>query len=126
MAAMMASSDYFLMPSIFEPCGLTQGESLALATPVVASAVGGIVDTVNRDGKTNGILTNKEKPLTAQEFYKALKEGLDIFFNDKEQYQKMIQDSIDEDFSWAKEGRQGPVYDYLELLGIDRYSLPNV
>ena len=125
MAALMASSDYFLMPSIFEPCGLTQGESLALATPVIASAVGGIVDTVNRDGKFNGVLTDKTKPLTAQGYYEAIKEGLEIFFNDKATYTTMVRDSIDEDFSWAKEGREGPVYDYLELLGIDRNSLPD-
>ena len=125
MAALMAASDYFLMPSIFEPCGLTQGESLALATPVIASAVGGIVDTVNRDGKFNGVLTDKNKPLTAQGYYEALKEGLEIFFNDKATYTNMVRDSIDEDFSWAKEGREGPVYDYLELLGIDRNSLPD-
>ena len=58
MQAITAASDFFLLPSKFEPCGLTQGESFALATPVVASAVGGIVDTVNRNGKTNGILAS--------------------------------------------------------------------
>ena len=125
MAALMAGSDYFLMPSNFEPCGLTQGESLALATPVIASAVGGIVDTVNRNGLRNGVLTDKEKPLTAEEYYKAMKEGLTIFFNDKDEYKQMVKDSIAEDFSWAKEGREGPVYDYLELLGIDRKTLPD-
>ena len=71
-------------------------------------------------------LTDKNKPLTAQGYYEALKEGLEIFFNDKATYSNMVRDSIDEDFSWAKEGRQGPVYDYLELLGIDRNSLPDV
>lgn len=119
MAAMMAGADYFLMPSIFEPCGLTQGESLALGTPVIASAVGGIVDTINRDGKFNGVLTNKEKPLTAQEYYKAMKEGLRIFYDDKKQYSSMVKDSIDEDFSWSKNGK-GPVHDYLHLLGIQK------
>ena len=119
MAAMMAGADYFLMPSIFEPCGLTQGESLALGTPVIASAVGGIVDTVNRDGKINGILTDKEKPLTAQEYYEAMKEGLRIFYDDKKQYSNMVKNSIDEDFSWSKNGK-GPVHDYLHLLGIQK------
>lgn len=117
MAGMMAASDFFLMPSIFEPCGLTQGESLALATPVIASAVGGIVDTINRNGKFNGVLTDKEKPLTAQGYYEALKEGLNIYFNDKEKYNQMIRDSIDEDFSWSINGK-GPAHDYLHLLGI--------
>ena len=120
MAAMMAGADFFLMSSKFEPCGLTQGESLALATPVIASAVGGLVDTINRDGKFNGVLTNKDETLTAQGFYEAIKEGLNIYFNEPEKYQNMVKDSISEDFSWAKENKEGPVYDYLELLGISK------
>ena len=119
MAAFMAGADYFLMPSKFEPCGLTQGESLALATPVIASAVGGIVDTVNRNGKFNGILTQQEAKLTPQAFYEAMKAGLDIFYNDKTTYSEMVKDSIEEDFSWSKNGK-GPVHDYLNLLGIQK------
>ncbi len=126
MAGLTASSDFFLLPSIFEPCGLTQGEAFAVATPVIGSAVGGIVDTVNRDGKTNGILTDKSVPLSAKEFYEAMKKGLDIYYNDKEQYKKMVQDSIDEDFSWIQKGKQGPIFEYLEKLGIDIEKLPEV
>jgi len=126
MTAITASSDFFLLPSIFEPCGLTQGESFAVATPVIGSAVGGIVDTVNRDGKTNGILTDKNKPLSAKGFYEAMKQGLEIYFNKPEQYQKMVQDSLDEDFSWIQKGKQGPVFEYLEKAGIDINSLPEV
>lgn len=126
MSALTASSDFFLLPSIFEPCGLTQGESFALGTPVIGSAVGGIVDTVNRDGKTNGILTDKTKPLTAEGFYQAMKEGLKIYFENPEQYEKMVQDSLSEDFSWIQKGKQGPIFDYLEKLGIDKSTLPEI
>ncbi len=126
MPALMASSDFFLMPSIFEPCGLTQGESLAVATPVICSAVGGIVDTINRDGKTNGILTDKTKPLNVESLYDAIKQGLEIYFDNPEQYQSMVKDSLAEDFSWIQKGKQGPVYDYLEKVGIDKASLPDV
>ena len=116
MAAYMSASDFFLMPSKFEPCGLTQGESLALATPVIASAVGGIVDTINRGDKFNGVLTEKDKPLTAKGYYQAIKDGLKIFYNDKDLYSQMVRDSINEDFSWLN----GPVHEYLELFGIKR------
>lgn len=126
MAAITAASDFFLLPSMFEPCGLTQGESLAVATPVIGSAVGGIVDTVNRNGKVNGILTTKNKPVTAEEFYKALKEGLTIYFNDPAKYQNMVKDALAEDFSWIQPGKKGPCIDYLELIGKDRESLPEV
>ena len=82
-------------------------------------AVGGIVDTVNRDGKFNGILTDKNEFLSAQGYYEAMKEGLKIYFDDKEKYFQMVRDSIDEDFSWSKDGK-GPVHDYLNLLGINK------
>ena len=126
MSAIMAGSDFFMLPSRFEPCGLTQGESFAVATPVIASAVGGIVDTVNRDGKKNGVLTDKTKPLTADGLYKAMKEGLTIYFENPTEYQNMVKDSLAEDFSWIQKGKKGPVFDYLEKIGVNTSTLPEV
>lgn len=126
MNAITAASDFFLLPSIFEPCGLTQGESFAVATPVIGSAVGGIVDTVNRNGKNNGILTDKTKPLTSKGFYQAMKDALTIYFDQPEKYQNMVKDSLDEDFSWIQKGKQGPIFDYLDKIGIDRSTLPDI
>ena len=128
MPAITAASDFFLLPSKFEPCGLTQGEAFGLATPVIASAVGGIVDTVNRNGKTNGILASMETDDKGkvENLYKAMKDALEIYFNNQEQYQNMVSDSIAEDFSWIQKGKQGPVFEYLDRIGIDTEKLPEI
>jgi len=51
-----AGSDWTIVPSVWEPCGLTQMESMAYCTPVIAREVGGLVDTIiplNPDPLTN-------------------------------------------------------------------------
>ncbi len=128
MQAITAASDFFLLPSKFEPCGLTQGESFALATPVVASAVGGIVDTVNRNGKTNGILASMDADDKGkvENLYNAMKEALEVYFDNPEQYKKMVSDSLAEDFSWIQAEKQGPVFEYLSKIGINTEILPDI
>ena len=126
MTAITSASDFFVLPSRFEPCGLTQGEAFAVATPVIGSAVGGIVDTVNRNGKKNGILTDQNKPLDAKGLYEAMKEALDVYFEKPAEYQNMVKDALAEDFSWIQKGKQGPIFEYLDKIGIDINSLPEV
>lgn len=126
MTAITAASDFFVLPSRFEPCGLTQGEAFAVATPVIGSAVGGIVDTVNRGTKKNGILTDKTKPLTADGLYKAMKEAMEVYFEKPDEYQNMVKDSLAEDFSWIQKDKKGPIFEYLEKIGVDTESLPEV
>ncbi len=139
--AYAAGADFFSVPSRFEPCGLTQGESLALGTPVIASKVGGLVDTLNRDGKHNAFLTDDnftelyldgaeehkgDKEKAVKNLEKTIISALNTFYNDKNEYERMVKDSIDEDFSWCQKGKKGPAYDYYRLLGIDESVLKDV
>src|SRR5207237_3949787 len=57
---LMSHAAVFACPSVYEPFGLINLESMACETPVVASAVGGILEVVE-DGKT-GVLVEPAKP----------------------------------------------------------------
>ena len=41
-----AGSDWIIMPSYWEPCGLVQMEAMAYGTPVIATETGGLKDTI--------------------------------------------------------------------------------
>lgn len=124
--AVMASCDYFLMPSKFEPCGLTQGEALGQSTPVIANATGGLVDTViDKGDEQYGILTQKGD-VSQVGFAQAVDKGLDIYFNNQDKYKSMVKNASKFNQSWVQPDRKGPIYDYADLFGIDRQSLNEI
>ena len=85
----------FVCPSVYEPFGLINLEAMACETPVVASAVGGIVEVVD-DGKT-GVLVPPGRP-------DALGAALRRLLDDPEQGRAMGRAGrrrVEERFSWA-------------------------
>src|SRR3989441_10078267 len=79
-----ASAAIFVLPSLFEPFGTVLLEAMAAGLPVVASAVGGIVDVV-ADGKT-GLLIPPGKPL-------ALAAGLEQLISDSSLRARMAEEA---------------------------------
>ncbi|HSA30922.1 MAG TPA: glycogen synthase GlgA [Candidatus Omnitrophota bacterium] len=93
-----AASDYFLMPSVFEPCGLTQLIALRYGTLPVVSAVGGLVDTVrdiSRDSGTGIVFRNYDQ----QGFLNAVDRAIVLYHRPKElgEVQKR---GMESHFSW--------------------------
>ncbi len=119
--ALMSSCTYFVAPSTFEPCGLTQGECFAKGTPIIATNTGGYPDTIE-DGKT-GFLAPE---INAQSLYETIVRALKMYYNEPEKYQQMIMNDLNVDFSWARPDKQGPIYEYTDKLGFDRDKLKDI
>lgn len=96
-----AAADFFLMPSLFEPCGLNQMYSLNYGTIPLVSRVGGLVDTVKdidehpEDG--TGLMFAPKQ----EEFDAALRRALKLYA-DKPRLAAVRGRGMRQDFSWKK------------------------
>jgi starch synthase len=94
-----AGSDFFLMPSLFEPCGLNQMYSQVYGTVPIVSRVGGLVDTV-RDADSDpsggtGLMCEPD-PVSLRD---ALDRALKLFAN-RPRFAAAQQRGMARDFSW--------------------------
>jgi starch synthase len=74
-----AGSDFFLMPSLFEPCGLSQMYSQIYGTIPIVSRVGGLIDTVTDADDEPAAGTGLMAPPTADGLRQALLRALNLF-----------------------------------------------
>ena len=88
-------SDLFLMPSLFEPCGLGQLIAMRYGSVPVVRATGGLADTV-RDGHTGFTFG----PFTAEAFWMALQRALLVYNTDRDGWARVRADGMAADFSW--------------------------
>ena len=88
-------SDIFLMPSLFEPCGLGQMIAMRYGCVPVVRATGGLADTV-QDGITGFTFDD----FAVADFWDALWRALYIYFNDKESWNSLQSRGMTSDFSW--------------------------
>jgi starch synthase len=95
-----AGADIFLMPSRYEPCGLTQMYSLRYGTPPVATAVGGLKDTIIPfpDKKSTGFIFEN---FTSSDLFGTLEQAIALF-EDKEEWEKLQKRGMKADFSWKR------------------------
>ena len=95
-----AGADIFLMPSRYEPCGISQMIAMRYGCVPIVSAVGGLKDTIFKD-ETGFVI---EKP-TATRLGNAIKKALEIF-PDRERWQDIQKAGMSQDFSWTISARQ--------------------
>lgn len=96
-----AGSDFFLMPSIFEPCGLNQMYSMHYGTVPIVTNVGGLADTVTdirEDPKLGtGIMVRPDLNSFVSGLDRASK-----LYSDKVKMREVIMHGMSRDFSWSK------------------------
>ncbi len=90
-----AAADFILVPSLFEPCGLTQMLALRYGTIPLVHSVGGLADTIV-DGE-NGLSFNSP---TAAELERTIDRAFQLFRTEK--HEEMIQKGMGMDWSWEK------------------------
>ncbi len=102
----IAGSDMFLMPSRYEPCGLSQIYSLKYGTVPIVRATGGLDDTIDlwdpRSKKGTGF---KFQEYTGDALMRTIHQALAVF-HDKECWQKLMRNGMGKDFSWKIEARE--------------------
>lgn len=100
-----AGGDFFLMPSRFEPCGLSQLISLRYGTVPIVRAAGGLRDTVFEHGTPggNGFLFSGYTP---EDLLEAVARAMEVF-RDKDSMQLLSLRGMNADFSW---NRSAPLY----------------
>lgn len=127
--AVQMASDFYMMPSRFEPCGLTQMEAMAKGALPIAMSTGGLVDTIETgvDGfRTEVFFSSKKRRVygnntTAQRlknninaYAETLTRALEIFYVHLAKIQNMTRNAMKKDFSWDVEG--GSIYKYHQLF----------
>ncbi|MBI4090339.1 MAG: glycogen synthase [Candidatus Kerfeldbacteria bacterium] len=100
-----AGSDLFLMPSVFEPCGLGQMIAMRYGTPPVVHATGGLKDTViDADAEPNRGLGFTFDSFTPNAFAEAVARALRRYRNPRS-WRELINRCMAQDFSWDRSAR---------------------
>jgi len=101
------ASDMFLMPSLYEPCGLSQLIALRYGAVPIVRETGGLNDTVqsyNEETKEgNGFsFTN----YNAHDMMYTIYRALNYYYNHQDEWQQLIQTGMNGDYSWDKSAKQ--------------------
>jgi starch synthase len=98
-----AGCDFFLMPSLYEPCGLNQLYSMRYGTLPIVHATGGLDDTViNYDEQTGRGTGFKFYDFTEDALYNTIGWAVSTYYDRPAHMKKIIAQAMKEDFSWAK------------------------
>lgn len=101
-----AASDMYLMPSLYEPCGLSQIFSMRYGTIPIVRETGGLKDTV----KPYNVFTKKGTGFTfanynAHEMKDAVARAIEIY-RSKVEWENLVKSCMNQDFSWENSAKE--------------------
>ena len=110
-----AACDAFLMPSLFEPCGLSQLMALRYGTVPIVRETGGLKDTVWPYNEYDGTGTGFSfANYNAHEMLDCIRYAKYIYYNKKREWNKIVDRGMAADFSWqTSAGKYQELYDWL-------------
>ena len=101
-----ASADIFLMPSIYEPCGIGQLIALRYGTIPVVRATGGLRDTIQPynkyTGEGNGYIFEN---INAHDMAYVIKQALGDY-RDKSVWNHLVENAMNSDYSWKNSAKE--------------------
>lgn len=102
-----AASDFFLMPSIFEPCGISQMIAMHYGSLPIARETGGLCDTITPYNKYTHTGTGFTfANINANEFLDVIRRALAVYRaslnNENQDLNCLIKQAMIADFSWQK------------------------
>lgn len=92
---LMAGSDFFLVPSLYEPCGLTQMEAQRMGTIPIVRRVGGLADTVQ-----DGVTGFQFDAFTPEALVEAVHRAVAVY-RDPLRWEAMVREAMVREFSWG-------------------------
>ena len=115
-----AGSDIFLMPSLFEPCGLSQLIAMTYGTIPIVRETGGLRDTVvpynEFTGEGNGFSFAN---INAHEFLFVTKYACDLYRHNKPVWNKLIEEGMKADYSWKHSAEEyAGLYSFITGISI--------
>ena len=110
-----ASCDAFLMPSLFEPCGLSQLMALRYGTVPIVRETGGLKDTVEPYNEFESTGTGFSfRNYNAHEMLATIRYAKYIYYQKRREWNKMIDREMATDYSWSASAKKyQEMYDWL-------------
>jgi len=109
-----AGSDFFIMPSLYEPCGLNQMYSSLYGALPIVRATGGLDDTVENYDEASGTGTGfKFWEISGRALFFTLGWAVSTWYDRQDHYQALQKNGMAKDFTWGSSARQyEKVYDH--------------